>query len=155
VAVTNDHSTDDALSRATRLLRQHTDAGWTEVRGDILDRALRAFRPSEPVRGRHDLGDFFVAADVVVTRLRQAVDEVPLAAAARITCSTDEQQELDGVTIEILAAYGARLIALADEVHATAAQTLTEILGDLAPSAGAIHTHVHIADITDDPRDVL
>lgn len=153
--MTDHPGNDDALARATQLLRQHTDAGWTAIRGDILDRALRAFRPSDPVRGRHDLGDFFVAADVVVSRLRQAVDTVPLAAASRITCTTDERDELDTVTIQILAAYGARLLSLAEEVHATAARTLAELLGDLAPAAGAIHTHVHIADITDDPRDAL
>lgn len=152
--MTIDHG-DDALVQATHLLRQHTDAGWVAISGDILSRALRAFRPSEPIRGRHGLGDFFVASDVVVTLLRQAVDAVPHAAAVRITCSTADQQQLDAVTIQIIAAFGSHLVSLADVVHATAADTLTTILGDLAPSSSAIHTHVHISDITDDPRDVL
>jgi hypothetical protein len=154
VAVTIDHSGDDALLQATQLLRQHTDAGWTAISADILHRALRAFRPSDPVRGRHELGDFFVASDVVVALLHQAVDAVPHAAAARITCSTNGHQELDAVTIQIIAAFGTHLLTLAEHIHNTTARTLTDILGDLAPSATAIHTHVHIGDITDDPRDV-
>ena len=145
---------DDILGPATQLLRQHTDAGWTAISADILTRALRAFRPSEPVRGRHELGDFFVASDVVIARLRQAVDAVPHAAAARITYSTNDHHELNAVTIQIVAAYGAHLLTLAGHIHTTAARTLTTILGDLAPSDADILTHVHIGDITDDPRDI-
>lgn len=153
--MTIDHDGGDALLQATRLLRQHTDAGWTAISADILHHALRAFRPSDPVRGRHDLGDFFVARDVIVARLHQAVDAIPHAAATRITCSTNDHQQLDAVTIQIIAAYGTHLLTLAEHIHTTAARTLTDILGDLAPSATAIRTHVHIGDITDDPRDTL
>lgn len=145
---------DDVLAHATQLLRQHTDAGWTAISANILDRALRAFRPSDPVRGRHHLGDFFIASDVVVARLRQAVDNIPQAAATRITCSTGDHQQLADVTIQIIAAYGAHLLTVADNVHQSAARALTDILGDLAPSETNIHTHVHIGDITNDPRDV-
>jgi hypothetical protein len=155
VAVTIDYSGDDTLAQATQLLRQHTDAGWTAISADILHRALNAFRPSAPVRGHHELDDFFVASDVVVARLRQAVDTVPHAAAVRITCSTDDDLHLDVVTIEMIAAYGTHLLTLAGHVRTAAARTLTAVLGDLAPSNAVINTHVHIGDITDDPRDVL
>jgi hypothetical protein len=154
VAVTIYHD-DDILGQATRLLRQHTDAGWTAISADILTRAVRAFRPSEPVRGRHQLGDFFVASDVIVDRLRQAVDAVPNAAAARITCTTGDRQQLVEVTIQIVAAYGAHLLTLAGHVHDAAARRLAEELGEFAPMSDAIHTHVHIGDVTDDPRDLL
>ena len=152
--MTTNHD-EDTLAQAAQLLRQHTDAGWTAISADILNRALRAFRPSEPVRGRHDLGEFFVAGDVVVARLRQAVDAIPHTTAARITCTTDDNQRLATVTIQIIVAYGKNLLALADQVHQSAARTLTEELGELAPAAEAIHTHVHIGDVTDDPHDVL
>jgi len=154
--VTNDQNGGyDALVQATELLRQHTDAGWTAISADILRRALRAFRPSDPVRGHHELGDFFVAGDVVVARLCRAVDAVPDATAVRITCSTDDHQQLDAVTIQIIAAYGAHLLALAGQVHTAAAHALVAVLGNLAPSDADIHTHVHIGDITDDHREVL
>jgi hypothetical protein len=155
VAVTIDHNGNDPLVQATQLLRQHTDAGWTAISADILHRVLRAFRPSDPVRARHHLGDFFVASDVVIARLRQAVDAVPHAAATRITYSTNDHHELDTVTIQIIAAYGTHLLTLARQIHTTAVRTLTTLLGDLTPSDADIHTHVHIGDITDDPRDVL
>jgi hypothetical protein len=155
VAVTIDHNGGDALAQATQLLRQHTDAGWTAISASILHRAFRAFRPSDPVRGRHELGDFFVTSDIVVAQLREAVDAVPHAAATRITCGTTDHHELDAVTIEMVAAYGTHLLTLAGHVHAAAARRLTTILGDLAPSNAAIHIHVHIGDVTDDPRDVL
>ena len=145
---------DNILDQATLLLRQHTDAGWTAISADILHRSLRAFRPSEPVRGRHELGDFYVAVDVIVARLREAVDAVPNAAAARITCTTGNDHRLAEVTIRIIAAYGAHLVSLAELVHAAAARCLTDELGALAPADDAIHSHVHIGDITDDPRDM-
>ena len=146
---------DDLLGQATQLLRQHTDAGWTAISGDILHRAMSAFRPSEPVRGRHQHGDFYVASDVLVTRLRQAVDTITYGAATRITCTTDDEQHLTDVTIQIIAAYGTHLLTLATQFHDVAAQTLATELGELAPDASAIHTHVHIADVTDDPRDLI
>lgn len=151
--MTIDHSGNDPLVQATRLLRRHTDAGWTAISGDILHRALRAFRPSDPVRARHHLGDFFVAGDVVVARLRHAVDAVRHTAATRITYSTNDHHELDAVTIQVVAAYGTHLLTLARHIHTTTARTLTTILGDLAPSGTDIHTH--IGDVTDDPRDGL
>ncbi len=153
--MTNDPYGDDVLAEATQLLRQHTDAGWSAISADILHRAFAAFRPSEPVRGRHAYGDFFVASTVIVAQLRRVIDEIPHAAATKITCTTDDQHHLAGVTIQIVAAYGTHLLTLADQVHHAATESLAGILGDHAPSAGDIHTHVHIGDITDDPRDVL
>jgi len=144
--------TRDTVARATHLLRQHTDAGWSAIQDNVLFRALNAFRPSAPVRGRHDLGDFFVASDVVVARLRRVIDDVPDAAAQRITCSTDDRDELDAVTIELIAAYGAPLVDLARRVHAVARDCLDDLLGALSPAAEQIHSHVHIGDVSNDPR---
>jgi predicted RNA-binding Zn ribbon-like protein len=154
VAVTIDPHGDDVLAEATQLLRQHTDAGWTAISADILQRAFAAFRPSEPVRGRHEHGDFFVASTVIVAQLRHVIDDIPHAAATKITCATDDRQHLAEVTIQIIAAYGTHLLTLAEHVHTATTRTLADLLGDLAPSAAAIHTHVHVGDITDDPRDV-
>lgn len=67
----------NVVSRAAALLRQHTDSGWKAIEDSVITRALTLFRPSAPVRGRHDLGDFFLAADVVVNELRQRIDAVP------------------------------------------------------------------------------
>jgi hypothetical protein len=130
------------------MLRVHTDAGWTAVSADILHRAVRAFRPSDPVRGRHELGDFFVASEVVVSSLRRAIDAVPATMATRITCGTDRDHRLEAVTIQIAAAYGTHLLTLASEVHVAASRALAAVLGELSPAHAAIRAHVHIGDVT-------
>jgi hypothetical protein len=150
VAVTNAPYGDDILDEATQLLRQHTDAGWIVVSADILHRAIAAFRSSEPVRGRYDLGDFFVSSTVIVAQLHNVIDRIPHAAATKITCVTDDQRHLAELTIQIIAACGTYLLTLADQIHHAAA----EILGD-HPVRRRHPLHVHIGDITDDPRDVL
>lgn len=140
----------DPVARAAHLLRRHTDRGWTVMSANILARALRAFRPSAPVRGRHDGGVFFVASDVLVSRLRETVDAGSPAAATRITCRTDPDHELAGVTVQVTAAYGAHLPTLGAHVHAVTVATLTELLGD-GPDGGTIRTHVHIGDVSTTP----
>lgn len=152
--MSDNQDTYSPVAHAAQLLRQHTDTGWTVMSANVLAWALRAFRPSDPVRGRHSHGDFFVASDVVVARVREAVDAVPQAAATKITCSTNQHHGLDGVTIQVIAAYGTHLLTLAEQVHAVTVATLTDLLGDLAPASTAIHTHVHVGDISDDPRDI-
>jgi len=145
----------DRVSRATALLRQHTDAGWKAVEDTVINRTLALFRPSAPIRGRHDLGDFFLAADVVVTHLRRRIDAVPRAAAQDIACVTGDRDELEQVTIQLIAAYGAPLLDVAGQVHATAVAVLEELLGALAPAAERVRTHVHVGDVSDDPRIVV
>lgn len=141
-----------AVAEATLLLRQHTDAGWTAIESTVIERALAAFRPSAPVRGRHDLGDFFLASDVVVARLREAVDGARGGAAQRITCTTGEDDRLETVTVQLVAAYGPPLLELSERVHAVALATLQALLGELAPPAEGVLVHVHIGDVSDDPR---
>jgi len=142
---------DDRLSRATALLRQHTDAGWKAIEDNVVARALTMFRPSAPVRGRHDIGDFFLAADVIVSRLRRRIDQVPAAAAQKIACTTGDRDELNLVTIQLIAAYGAPLLDVAGHVHAAAMDVLDDLLGALAPAADKVRTHVHIGDVSNDP----
>ncbi|MGI4895315.1 MAG: hypothetical protein ACRYF3_09400 [Janthinobacterium lividum] len=154
-AKTPPHGIRDRLAQATMLLRQHTDAGWKAVEDTVIARALAAFRPSAPVRGRLDVVDYFIASDIVVSRLRLVIDAVPQAAAQQITCTTGKGEELESVTIQLIAAYGAPLLELAGRVHSVAVVHLHELLGALAPAAEQVRTHVHIGDISDDPRIVL
>ncbi|PRY15366.1 hypothetical protein [Kineococcus rhizosphaerae] len=142
----------ERASRAAQLLRLHTDAGWVAMRENVLARALRTFRPSAPVRGRHELGDFFVSSAVVVDQLRRAVEAVPFAAPDTITCVTGDGEELREVTIEIVAGYGRPLLRLAGQVHTAAHACLRQLLGALAPAGERVHSHVHIGHITADPR---
>ncbi|WP_157018371.1 hypothetical protein [Cryptosporangium arvum] len=150
--MTSDHEGGDTLTRATHLLRLHTDAGWTAISTDVLHRAGHAIRLSAPVRGRHETGDFSVADHVVVARVHEAVDAVPHAAAARITCDTNAHHELESLTVQVVVAYGSPVLGVADQIHTATARTLTDVLGGPARSNVAVHTQV--SDVTDDPRDV-
>ncbi|WP_369054250.1 hypothetical protein [Kineococcus terrestris] len=145
---------EDVLAAAARSLRVHTPAGWTTARAGVLERARRAFRPSAPVRGRHELGEFVVAADVVVLRLRQAVDALPDTAARRITCATDATDALDGVTVEVAVLFGAHLPTAARTVRAVVVRRLEELLGELSPVPDAVDVHVHVGDVVADVRDL-
>lgn len=149
---TRSGSITDRAAQATMLLRQHTDAGWKAIEDTVIARAMALYRPSAPIRGRHALGDFLVASDALVAHLRRAVDAIPQAAAQRITCVTAERDQLESVTIAIIAAYGTPLVDLAARVHATTWEQLQDLLGALAPVAENIHTHVHIGDVSKDPR---
>lgn len=141
------------LLRATELLRQHTDSGWKVMRTNVLERALSAFRPSAPVRGRHELGEYVVAADVVVDRLREALTVLPGVVPDRIVCTTDATDALEAVTVEVVAGYGHDLLHLADGVRELVAGSLAVMLGSLAPGVERITAHVHVSDVSDDPAD--
>ncbi|MBE7701037.1 hypothetical protein H9623_12075 [Oerskovia sp. Sa1BUA8] len=150
---------DDAvLVRATQALRRHTDHGWVATRESALLRALSAFRPSAPVRGRTagatGTVDYVVSADVLVAALRQTVAAVPRVAPLTITCSTDDADQLTTVTIEALAAFDEPLLRLAATIRDGTVARLTEILGELAPPADAVAVDVAFTDVTDDPADL-
>ncbi|NIZ92437.1 hypothetical protein [Kineococcus rubinsiae] len=144
-------SAEEDLARATGLLRAHTDSTWSGVREAVLARAAAAFRPSAPVRGRHALGDFLVASDVVVAQLRTAVDAVPGATAARILCTTGEEDVLQQVVVELSVRFGESLHEVAAAVRAAVVAELAVLLGALSPGADGVRADVHVTDV--DPRD--
>ena len=55
---------EQLLTQAARTLREHTDSGWVTLRDDVVAAAVRAFRPSAPVRGRLPGGELLVAAKI-------------------------------------------------------------------------------------------
>ncbi len=142
---------DSALDRGAAVLRQHTDHGWVTVRDNLFARALAVFRPSAPVRARHPAGEFYVAADVLVACVREALDAVARAGAVRVHCTTDERHDLRGVTAEIVAMYGTPLLPLAQEVRERVAAALAQALGLGPEQARAVPIDVGITDVTDDP----
>lgn len=139
-----------ALAEATRTLRRHTDAGWVALRDDVVAAAVRAFRPSAPVRGRLPGGELLVASTVLVAQVRSALDGMPDAGALRITCTTAARDELEQVTVEVVALYGAPLVALAADVRARAAQAVASTLGLELPPASRVRVDVSVQDVTDD-----
>ena len=140
------------LAQAARTLREHTDSGWVALRDDVVAVAVKAFRPSAPVRGALPGGELFVASTVVVSRVRSALAAVPDVGVLRIACTTTADDELDRLTVELVALYGTPLVPVADEVRALAAAAVAETLGLSAPQPERIRVDVSVGDVTSDPR---
>jgi hypothetical protein len=143
---------EQLLDQAARTLREHTDAGWVALRDDVVAAAVRAFRPSAPVRGRLPDGELWVASAALVSLVRTAVSQVADAGALRITCTTTPDDELDRVTVEVVALYGSPLVPLAGRVRAVAAAAVAEALGLTAPPVDRVVVDVSVADVTPEPR---
>ena len=143
---------EQLLTQAARTLREHTDSGWVALRDDVVALAVRAFRPSAPVRGRLPGGPLFVASTVVVSRVRTAVGGVPDVGVLRITCTTTPDDELDRLTVELVALYGTPLVPVAAEVRRLAAAAVAETLGLREPPVDRVRVDVSVQDVTPDTR---
>ena len=143
---------EQLLTQAARTLREHTDSGWVTLRDDVVAAAVRAFRPSAPVRGRLPGGELLVASAVLVSRVGSAVAEVADAGALRITCTTTADDELDRLTVELVALFGTPLVPLADEVRGLAATAVAETLGLARPPVDRVRVDVSVQDVTRDRR---
>ncbi|KQY46589.1 hypothetical protein ASD18_03940 [Cellulomonas sp. Root137] len=144
---------EQLLTQAARSLREHTDSGWVALRDDVVAVAVRAFRPSAPVRGGAlPDGPLFVASTVVVSRVGAALATVADAGVLRITCTTTSQDDLDRLTVELVALYGTPLVPLADEVRSLAATAVAETLGLARPPVDRVRVDVSVQDVTRDRR---
>ena len=143
---------DALLAQAARTLREHTDGGWVALRDDVVATAVRAFRPSAPIRGHLAGGELWVASTVLVAQVRDAVAGVPDAGTVRITCTTTPHSDLDRVTIELVALYGTPLVPVADEVRRLAAAAVARTLGLVEPPLDRIRVDVSVQDVTDNHR---
>lgn len=139
------------LAHAARTLREHTDAGWVALREDVVAAAVSAFRPSAPVRGRLPGGELWVASTVLVSRVREAVVQVAGGGPLRITCTTTAGDDLDRVTIELIALYGTPLVPLADEVRRVAADAVSATLGTGPAPIDRVLVDISVGDVTADP----
>jgi hypothetical protein len=140
------------LTQAARTLREHTDSGWVALRDDVVATAVRAFRPSAPVRGWLPDGELLVASTVVVDQVRRALAAVADAGVLRITCLTTADNALDRLTVELTVLYGTPLVPLADEVRRIAAVAVAETLGLVRPPVDRVRVDVSVGDVTADAR---
>ena len=143
---------EQLLTQAARTLREHTDSGWVALRDDVVARAVRAFRPSAPVRGSLPGGVLLVASTVLVSRVHTALEAVPDAGVLRITCTTTPDDELDRLTVELVALYGTPLVPLAAAVRRLAAAAVAETLGLSDPPVDRVRVDVSVQDVTADIR---
>jgi hypothetical protein len=89
---------------------------------------------------------------VVVSRVRAVLDAVPDVGALRITCTTTADDELDRLTIELVALYGTPLLPMADEVRRLAAAAVAETLGLTSPPVDRVRVDVSVQDVTPERR---
>lgn len=145
----------ERLAAATAALRQHTDHGWQQVRGDVVAAALKALRPSTPVRAVHAVGPFTVASEVVVAAVRRALEPLEDASADAVRLSTGDDDRLERIAVSVVAAYGSPLLGVADEVRERTAAVLETLLGAEALGSAldaVVEVDVHIGGVEVDPR---
>ncbi len=139
---------------ATESLRARREPRWVEIADRVLATALRATRRSYPIRAMTESGPVHVSEQVLITYLRDAVqDTVPDAALLHIRIDIVGRDSLGGVTMSLIARYGVELLPVADRIRLLAAQRLREILGPVDVPVGIDTLHVHFSDVIDgDPH---
>ncbi|MFI2105310.1 hypothetical protein ACH436_18610 [Isoptericola sp. NPDC019693] len=153
MAVTPDGEHDHVLARAAAGLRELTDEGWVRARASVLDRVLRAVRPSAHVAGRHAGGTFALATALLADRVRAALDDPEGEVRVddvRCTVGTPGPGavagELDAVLVVLSVRFGSRLADTAARVRAAAADAVSAALGaDF--DARRVTVDLHIADV--------
>ncbi len=151
----NDDERDPVLDRAADTLRELTDAGWVRARPHVVQRALRALRPSVPVRARHDAGDFTVGADVLAARLRATLDRRADVRVTRVACTVGTEGELEAVAVGLDIRFGVPIATMSASVRAESARTISAVLGTGFPPDRVVVdlcvTDVHPAPRPDGP----
>ena len=145
------------LARAASEIRRQANQRWVEIADRVTAAALSATRTSTPIRASAPGGRVWIAEQVLVAYLRQAVDdEVPDAAATAISVRVAGRETLDSVGIHLTVRYGTLLLPIADHARTVAARVLTDLLGPVDSEVDSRAMHVHIADVTrGDPKTTL
>lgn len=143
------------LDAATESLRARRDPRWVEISDRVLARALRATRRSHPVRAMTPTGPVHVAEQVLITYVRDAVqDHVPEAALLHVRVDIVGRDTLGGVTLALVARYGVELIPVADRIRDLTVNRLREVLGPVQVPVTVDMLHVHFSDvIVGDPHE--
>lgn len=143
----------DRLAAAAAGLRERTDPRWVEISDRVLAKVLTATRRSLPVQAMAQSGPVHVSEQVLVSYLRDAVqDHVPGCHVRAINVHLVGRDTFESVTIQVVVRYGEEILPIADRVHQLAAARLDELLGPAAPSVQVRATHVHVSDVDAPPR---
>lgn len=136
-------SGEQLLAQATESLRLHTPSGWQVFRANLLETVRRAYRPSAPIRGRHERGDFVVSCDVLTADVREVVDRLPEADVTAVRCVTDAEDHLELLTVETGVRYGAHVPTTAEAVRTAVVAAVRDLLGEV----DEVRVHVHVGDV--------
>ncbi len=153
----------DLLTRARQAARgEERPQGWSELSASILSRIRAAGPPAYPIvtvtdgqlTTRDDRGSrTFVSSRVASAAVRRVLQQAATHAPERIHLDVDGAH-VTRVDIRLVAAYGADLVALMDQVRQDVAATLSHLLGP-DPQLDEVTIDVEVIDVVvGDPNDV-
>lgn len=156
----------ELLDRATAELRAapEREPTWQDISDSVVG-ALRAVtrrttwvsagldpRSGTGLTGTGPVDTVAVSDQALAALVRHALRPVPGCDPAGLEIGVDEAGRCTGLTVEVVAAYGQDLLALAAEVRRRCTVVLLDALGeDAAPPAASVA--VQVVDVTEgDPR---
>lgn len=152
------------LDRAAALVRQQVQdeppAAWPPVAEGIRERVRLLVIPAEPIALHGPDGEAvddagsrtIVSSRVLVAALRRALRGSADHAPERIRLDVDDEQLL-GLRIELVVAYGTDIPDVAARVRAVVARSLADLLGDGLHLGRSLDVGLDVVDVVDgDPR---
>lgn len=154
---------DGLLDRAAALVRRAREeppAAWPTVAEGVRERVRLLVIPAEPVALHGPEGEALDAAGsrtivssrVLVSALRRALRGSAFAAPERIRLDVEDEQLL-GLRVELVVAYGSDISEVAARVRAVVASALADLLGDGLHLGRSLQVELDVVDVVDgDPR---
>jgi hypothetical protein len=132
----------DLLSHAGDFLRTTPEPGWDAIAARVIAAVRAAPRSGgwpllANVPERAGQGRVYISENVVRSTLAVTLRQRYLCAPTSIEFDIDDGA-LRAVHIDVTGSYGAELHELGDRIRATAAQTVTELLGAATTNRGPI-----------------
>lgn len=150
VPAPSEDDVDSAIvTRAARQLGARSGRRALEIADDVLLHVLAQPRRSMPVRARGADSNIHVSEQVVTTMVSRAVNAgCRDLAVGRVVVTAGPDQRVDHVLVELIARYGADLVAATGAARTLAHAALLELLGPSGGELGVVVTHLHVGGVT-------
>ena len=131
-----DADADPFLSRAASFLRERPEPGWDAISDRVLAAVRAAPHPGWPLRAAPLVDDggsgaLFVSDHALRAVLARELRRRYLCRPTAITFTADphDDRRLSGVHLEVTGSYGTQLHLLGDQIRATVAHVVHDVLG--------------------------
>jgi len=136
----------DALTRATRALREAPEPGWGDVADRLRTRLRTLSRPGRPLTVREDeAGVVQVDTRVVVDAVRRAVGALPGTRPVAVVVAAEGTRAVSA-RVDVAIRFGTDAHASADAVRERTREVLRTVLGVAHP------VDVTVADVVPETR---
>lgn len=150
---------DPFLSRAASFLRDAPEPGWDAISDRVLAAVRATPRPGWPFQAAPPADDdgpgaLFVSDHALRAILSRALRRRYLCRPTAITFAVDPHDDrlLRGVHLDVTGSYGTQLRSLGDQIQATVAQVVHDVLGADDTATAGRPIDVTITDVvTGDP----